>query len=130
MRVTLGIDGFYSQQLGTGVSGETLSALKSGGTYDLVSDPAKAAEIAAEARSQVATLQGRIGGFQKYQVQTSLNAMNATKESLTSVKSIIGDVDYAAETAELTRQNVLLQSAISLLGMANQQSAQVLSLLM
>lgn len=56
--------------------------------------------------------------------------MNATKESLTSVKSIIGDVDYAAETAELTRQNVLLQSAISLLGMANQQSAQVLSLLM
>lgn len=58
MRVTLGIDGFYSQQLGTGVAGETLSALKSGGTYDLVSDPAKAAEIAAEARSQVATLQG------------------------------------------------------------------------
>lgn len=128
-RATLGIDGFYSGQLGTGAAGETLAALKSGGSYDLISDSAKAAEIAESALAQVATLQGRIGGFQKYQVQTSLSQMNAMKESLTAVKSIIGDVDYATETAELNRQNVLMQSAISLLGLANQQSGQVLSLL-
>ena len=56
-------------------------------------------------------------------------SMTATKESLSAVKTLIGDVDYAAETSELTRQNVLMQSAMSLLGMANQQSAQILSLL-
>ena len=81
-RATLGIDGFYSQSLGTGEAGERLSALKSGGSYDMVSDPAKAVEIVTAAKNQVARLQGRIGGFQKYQVQTSLNAMNVTKESL------------------------------------------------
>jgi len=41
----------------------------------------------------------------------------------------VNDVDYAQESAELARQNVLLQSAISLLGVASQQSSQVLSLL-
>jgi flagellin len=128
-RVTMGIDGMYSQQLGTGSAGEVLSALKSGGTYSLTADPGKAAEIATAAKQQIATLQGRIGGFQKYQVQTSLNSLNAAKESLTSVKSIIGDVDYAWETSQLSKQNVLMQSAIALLGLANQQSSQVLSLL-
>ncbi|MFH1746876.1 MAG: flagellin [Planctomycetota bacterium] len=129
MRATLGVDSLFSQRLGTGTTGEVLSALKSGGTYDLNSNPSKAVEIVRAAREQVATLQGRLGGFQKYQVQTSLNAMTSSKENLTAVKSIIGDVDYATETAELSRQNVLMQSAISLLGLANQQSAQVLSLL-
>ena len=37
--------------------------------------------------------------------------------------------DYAVETAELNKQNVLLQSAIALMGVANQQSSNVLSLL-
>lgn len=128
-RTTIGISGLFSHQLGTGTSGETLAAMKSGGSYDLLSDPAKAAEIAKAAQETIATQQGRLGGFQKYQVQTSLNTMNTMKESLTSVRSSIADVDYAVETAELNKQNVLLQSAISLLGLANQQSAQVLSLL-
>lgn len=128
-RTTLGIDGLYSQQLGSTNVGGFLSSLKSGGANSLLSDPAAAAQIAAEANAQVAKLQGRIGGFLKFQVNTSLNSLNAVKEGLESAKSTISDVDYASETAELNRQNVLLQSAISLLGLANQQSAQVLSLL-
>ena len=72
---------------------------------------------------------GRIGGFQKFQVRTSLASLNDTKEALTKARGVINDVDYAAETAELNRQNILMQSAISLLGVASQQSSQVLSLL-
>ncbi len=128
-QVTIGVDSLYSARLGSDEAGGFLSELKSGGAASLQSDPGTAAAIAEAAQRQVATLQGRLGGFQKYQVQTSLNAMTVRKESLSAVKSIIGDVDYAAETAELNRQNVLMQSAISLLGLANQQSQQVLSLL-
>ncbi|MGD8452397.1 MAG: flagellin [Phycisphaerae bacterium] len=128
-QATIGISGLFSQELGTGDVGEVLSALKSGGDYDLLSDPAKAADIAAAALKSVSTQRGRIGGFQKYQVQTAMNSMMTMKESLSAVKSSIADVDYAVETAELSKQNVLIQSAISLLGLANQQSAQVLSLL-
>lgn len=127
-RSTIGIDSLYSQRLGSSALGY-LSSLKSGGTNDLTADPGKAAQIAGEAARQVATVQGRIGGFQKFQVGTALNQQNAAKEGLTSALSSIRDVDYAQETADLNRQNVLLQSAISLLGVANQQSSQILSLL-
>jgi flagellin len=127
-RSTLGIDGAFASQLGTKDLGY-LSTIKSGGANSIVNDASAAAAIARKAAEQVATLQGRIGGFQKFQVRTSLNSLNEVKEGLERAKSVIGDVDYATETAELNRQNVLLQSAISLLGLANQQSSQVLSLL-
>lgn len=128
-RVTIGIDGLFSHQLGSSVNGY-LSSLKSGGANSLVNDPNQASIVAAKAMSAVATAQGRLGGFTKFQVETALNSMNATKIGLEVARSVIADVDYAQETAELNKQNVLLQSAIVLLGIANQQSGQVLSLLL
>lgn len=127
-RVTLGVDGLFSSQLGSATAGY-LSSLQSGGSNSVLNNPSQAAAIATEALNQIAKVQGRIGGFQKFQVQTALNSLNATKKGLDSARSVIGDVDYATETANLNRQNVLLQSAISLLGLSNQQSSQVLSLL-
>lgn len=127
-RATIGIDSLYTQQLGSATSGY-LSSLKSGGANSLLSNPAQAAQIAAEASAQIAKAQGRIGGFQKYQVQTALKTLEASKEGLTTARSVIADTDFAAESAELNRQNVLLQSALGLLGLANQQSSQVLALL-
>ncbi|GAG43999.1 unnamed protein product, partial [marine sediment metagenome] len=53
----------------------------------------------------------------------------ATKESYSAALSTIKDVDYAQATSDMTRQNVLMQSAMSLLGLANQQAMQVLTLL-
>lgn len=127
-RATIGIDGLFSQQLGSAAVGY-LSSLKSGGANSVLSNPSNAAAIASEASKVVAKAQGRIGGFQKFQVKTAASQMSTTKESLTSALSTIRDVDYATETANLNQQNVLLQSAISLLGVANQQSSQILALL-
>lgn len=127
-RSTIGVDGLYSQQLGNSTVG-FLSTLKGGGANSLINDPNQASKIATEAANQIAKVQGRIGGFQKFQVQTALNQQTAAKEGLTTALSTIQDVDYATETATLNRQNVLLQSAISLLGLANQQSSQILTLL-
>lgn len=125
---TLGIDGLYTAQLGNQTDGY-LKSLASGGANSLLNDPAQAATIARAAAMQVATVQGRIGGFQKFQVRTAVDALNNNKEGLSKVQSTINDVDYASASAELNRQNVLLQAAMSLLGLANQQSTQVLSLL-
>ncbi len=125
---TIGISGLLSHNLGSNVVGY-LNTLKSGGSNALSQNANNAVAVAKAALSQVATQQGRIGGFEKFQVETSINSLNATKISLESARSVIRDVDYATETAELTKQNVLLQSAISLLGVASQQSGQILSLL-
>ncbi len=85
--------------------------------------------ITRSAINQVAVANGRLGGFQKFQVQTAISSLEATRTGLTSAKSIIGDTDYAIATAELNKQSVLLNSGISLLGLANQQAGQILSLL-
>jgi flagellin len=127
-RATIGISALFSQNLGDSVTGY-LSTLKSGGANDLSQNAGQAVAIAKTALNQVATQQGRIGGFQQYQVDTSINSLSATKEALTSARSVIQDIDFAEETAELSRQNVLIQSAVQLLGVANQQSAQILQLL-
>lgn len=127
-RATLGIDGVFTAQLGTIADGY-LKSLASGGDNSLLENPNQAATIARKAALQVSTLRGRIGGFQKFQVRTSINSLNDVREGLEKAKGVIRDVDYAVASAELNRQNVLLQSAMSLLGLANQQSAQVLALL-
>ncbi len=127
-QATIGVAGLFSHQLGNSTLG-FLNTLKGGGANDLSTDANNAVAIAREAISNVATQQGRIGGFQKFQVQTSINSLGATKEALKGAVGVINDVDFAAETSNLSRQNVLLQSAISLLGVASQQSSQVLSLL-
>ena len=128
-RVTIGIDGLYSQRLGTAALGY-LSSLKSGGAASLLNDPNQAAQIAKAALEQVATVRGRLGAFQAYQVETSLSSMETLKEGLTAARSTIADTDYAVETANLNRQNVLMQAAITLLGLTKQQHSSVLNLLM
>lgn len=127
-RATIGIAGAYTVQLGTLSSGY-LKSLQSGGANSLLNNASQAAAIARAASTQIAEMQGRIGGFQKFQVRTSLNSLNDVKEGLTKVASAINDIDYAKANAELNKQNVLLQSSISLLGLANQQSSYVLALL-
>ncbi len=125
---TIGINALFSHNLGDNTVGY-LNTLKSGGSNSLSQNANNAVAVTKSALSQIATQQGRVGGFQKYQVETSINSLNATKEALEGARGVIRDVDFAAETAELTRQNVLLQSAISLLGVSTQQSAQILALL-
>jgi len=127
-RSTLGISGLFSQQLGSAVNG-VLSTLRGGGTNALATNANQAAIVARDAITQVSRVQGQVGGFRKFQVGAALTQQTTAKESLTSALSTIRDVDFAVETANLNKQNVLLQSSIQLLGLANQQSASILSLL-
>ena len=52
-----------------------------------------------------------------------------TSENLNAANSRIQDADFAAETAELSRTQVLQQAGISVLAQANAAGQQVLSLL-
>ena len=48
---------------------------------------------------------------------------------LTAARSTIQDADFAAETANETRASVLQQAGVAVLGQANSQPQQILSLL-
>jgi len=126
---TIGVNSVASYRLGGGSAGAYISELKSGGAADLSSKSSNTLKAVRRAITQVASAKGRIGGFQKFQVETSINSLTQRKESLSAARSVIADTDYAQATADLNRESVLLNSGISLLGLANQQASQILSLL-
>ncbi len=103
--------------------------MASGGTADLASDPTTAAEIVEEAINQVTSLRGRLGAFQRTSLETNKNALSDTLVNLTDAESQIRDADFAAETAALTRAQILVQSGTTVLQIANQNPQNVLALL-
>lgn len=123
----LGIGSVNTAALG-GVSG-SLFQLGTGGTADLTSDPTTAARIVEEAINQVTSLRGRLGAFQRTTLETNKNALNDTLANLTEAQSSIRDADFAEETANLTRSQILVQSGTRVLAIANQNPQNVLALL-
>ncbi len=123
----IGITSVNTARLG-GVNGK-LFQLGSGGTSDLASDPTTAARIVEEAIDQVTSLRGRLGAFQRTSLETNRNALNDTLVNLTDAESQIRDADFAAETAALTRAQILVQSGTAVLAITNQNPQNVLSLL-
>lgn len=123
----LGIQGVSTATLG-GVSGK-LYQLRSGGSSDLKTDTKSAAKIVDEVIANVTGLRGRLGAFQKTTLETNIATLNDTLENLTEAESSIRDADFAAESARLTRAQILVQSGTSVLQIANQNPQNVLSLL-
>ena len=75
------------------------------------------------------SLRGRLGAFQKTTLETNIASLSDTLENLTDAESSIRDADFAAETAALTRAQILVQSGVSVLAIANSNPQNVLSLL-
>ena len=76
----------------------------------------------------MASQRAELGALQNRFESTSSN-LQVTSENLAAANSRIRDADFAAETAELSRTQVLQQAGISILAQANQRPQQVLSLL-
>ncbi|MFQ5496025.1 MAG: flagellin, partial [Phycisphaerae bacterium] len=127
-RSTIGIDSLATFNLGGGNGSSKLTELKSGGNVALKTDPGAALTAVREAISDVASIRGRIGGFQKFQVGSAIRSLQAAQTGLSEAASVIGDTDFAIATSNLNREQVLIQSTISLLGIANQQAGQILGL--
>jgi flagellin len=127
-RAAIGLAGITSYELGRSDLGY-LSSLKSGGENSLTASGSQALAIAKAAGTQVAVAAGRVGSFNKYQVGSTINALNVAKEELSDAVSAIGDTDYATELSKLDRQNILMQAAVSMLSLTNSQASTVLNLL-
>ncbi len=123
----LGIQSVNTARLG-GAAGR-LFELASGESASLANDPTTAAAIISEAIDQVTSLRGRLGAFQRTTVETNIAALNDTLVNLTDAESSIRDADFAVETANLTRAQILVQSGSTVLSIANSNPQNVLSLL-
>ncbi|MDR1964440.1 MAG: hypothetical protein LBQ50_11720 [Planctomycetaceae bacterium] len=111
-----------------GVNGY-LSQLKTGGVYDLLTDSATAFKIVEEVTTEIASIRGRLGAFQKNQIQASMQNMVDAIEIETGARSEIVDTDFAVESSNFARQQLLMQSTISVLQQSGQNAQLLLGLL-
>ena len=92
----------------------------------------------AQASTTIAELDAAIAGVaaQRAEFGSWVNRLEHTVDNLTNVsqntsasRSQIEDADYAAETSELARTQIISQAATAMLSQANQQAQSVLALL-
>ncbi|WLD59680.1 flagellin [Salinispirillum sp. LH 10-3-1] len=76
----------------------------------------------------VTSTRADLGAIQN-RFESTISNLQITQENLTAANSRIRDADFASESAELSRTQVLQQAGISILAQANQRPQQVLSLL-
>ena len=110
---------------------ETASGLNLvGGTFDLTTVTNASAALATidTAIDSVSSTRGGLGASQN-RLQSSVRSISSNMENLAAAESRIRDVDVAHETADLTRNSIMQQAAVSVLAQANVQPQLALSLL-
>lgn len=113
-----------SRSGGFGASGLSLSnttvQTAAGASAAIASIDAAISTIGAT-RADLGALQNRF--------QSTIRNLSNVEENLSSARSRIKDTDFASETANLTRNQIIQQASISVLSQANQQPQSALSLL-
>ncbi len=126
--VTIALNAMSTSRVGTGVAGNAFNNLAEINVTN--SDDAQdSIEIIDKAIQQVSAKRGELGVFQKNTLESSTANLAITEENLVAAESIIRDTDFAQEMAELTKNQILLQSGTAMLVQANQIPQVVLQLL-
>ena len=102
----------------------------SGASFDLttVTNATALLDTLDAAVDTLVTTRGNLGAAQN-RLQSAIRSIQNAQEKLAAAESRIRDVDVAAETADLTRNSIVQQAAVSVLAQANLQPQIALSLL-
>ena len=116
----------------TSTNGGTLTGVTSSKLADVdvskVEGAQQALEIVDKALSSINNTRADLGAIQNRFTSVVANLQTST-ENLSASRSRIKDTDFAKETAELTRTQILQQAGTAMLAQANQVPQNVLSLL-
>jgi flagellin len=119
--------GFTASVVGTGGTGyaekrvSTLNIATASGSNDAI-------QTVDYALTQIGRLRGDIGAVQN-RFTSAISSLQVASENISAARSRIKDADVAHETAELTRNQILLQAGVSVLAQANQLPQIALSLI-
>jgi len=80
------------------------------------------------ALEHVSSSRAKLGALQN-RLESTINNLSTTSENLSASRSRILDADFAAETAKLSRNQIIQQAGVSILAQANQQPQVALALL-
>jgi|TARA_R110002012_G_scaffold322104_1_gene555760 flagellin len=113
----LGVDGFSA----AGLSIDSDSVATADGASALLGKIDTAISGIGAVRADLGALQNRF--------QSTIRNLSNISENLSAARSQIRDTDFAAETAELTRNQIIQQASVSILSQSNQRPQTALSLL-
>jgi len=80
------------------------------------------------ALENVSSSRAKLGALQN-RLESTINNLSTTSENLSASRSRILDADFASETAQLSRNQIIQQAGVSILAQANQQPQVALALL-
>jgi flagellin len=127
--------GFIETNIGASdfdVNDALFSAGSAGGTSGLsiktTADASNALSMLDTAISNVSDIRSDLGALQN-RLDHTVNNLSSVSNNTESAKSRIMDTDFATETANLTKQQILSQAATSMLAQANQSKQGILALL-
>lgn len=127
--ITFQVGANKNQTISVSMKAMGASALKlTGASLKAASSAQKAISALDKAIESVSSFRAGLGSVQN-RLEHTIAQTNNSAENLQAAESRIRDVDMAKEMMNLSKNNVLVQAAQSMLGQANQQPNQVLSLL-
>ncbi|MEE9312490.1 MAG: flagellin [Planctomycetota bacterium] len=109
--------------------GGALNTLRTGSGNDLATNASNALEVVDRAIDQVTNLRSFLGSVSADTLQRNLNSVGVAVENLTGAQSFIRDLDFAEETTNFTKSQIMFQASTSVLSAANSIPQAVLSLL-
>lgn len=125
-QVAFAMPNAQANQLGTdAISGLTLADVD----VTTATGANNAIKIIDSAISQLASMRGNLGSFQKNFLESTVRSLDVAKENLVATESSIRDANMAEEMTKYTRLQILSQSGMSVLAQANQQPQNLLQLL-
>jgi len=78
--------------------------------------------------SRIGSTRAELGAIQN-RFQSTIRNLGNISENISSARAQIRDTDFASETANLTRNQIIQQASLSVLSQANQRPQAALSLL-
>jgi flagellin len=81
-----------------------------------------------DALNRVNSIRADLGAIQN-RIQSTIQNLSISDENLSAANSRIRDTDMAEEVSEMTKNNILMQAGVSVLGQANQMNQHALKLL-
>lgn len=122
----------YSFQIGADkgdtISVPTVAAASLGGALSSAAASANAITAIDAQLTTVNTNRATLGAYQN-RFASVVNNLGVAGENMAAAKSRITDADFAAETAKMTRAQILQQAGTAMLAQANQLPNNVMSLL-
>lgn len=102
-------------------TGALMDILTTAGADNAITKIDAAMATVSGARADMGAIQSRF--------ESAISSLSVTVENLSAARSRITDADFAAETAEMTRSQILQQAGVAMVSQANALPQSVLSLL-